>query len=643
MIQELMIANNAINPWPALNMQTRYHHRADERNSRMAATAFKVVAVVSALPLVAVATGLIVWTGAVAILTASAVLFVALAILFDRMAHHSNLLANQAPPSVSAVNPDLFFPEEVSVGASLEDLNHLLLNPNLGTLQRLRISSLHLNNEMLGQLATRCPQLQVIELKDCVNITDVGVQALVRHCQQLRGLSLDGCSKLTEKTMQNIRLHTTDLRRLNISNCIRINWWQPSEQEMRHSLFLPKLQVLEMNNCPQLARPETLKWVASLPYLAHFKMDNAFPDERSLNDFFQIAASLSELKLTCRADRTSLPELEYFPRLTSLSTDFHLNRHCFNARQWAHLQAIVDLHKGQGHWKLEDVTALLVHCPNLRKFEGKLERQEQSQDAVVQLLATKGAQFTDIALQGNFTNEALRILATCNDKDKDKVFLFPNLQTLTLKGIQASKANINALLQLPQLRKLHLICHPYRGGITLDVEAAARCDLLWLQGIELFPLEFLHILHLRQVPMDLIFDQSLNFIEHLADIIREDAKFRAALRMSLHEQLTISENNLANVQAIVEASTNLRELEIDLEAGIPEPSQKLIALLERCPQITRLAVDWNGTILTQEHLVRIATICPRLTHLELTGNGPPIAVPFDKFEALHTYKTNRSA
>ena len=47
-------------------------------------------------------------------------------------------------------------------------------------------------------MAENCPGLWKLDLKDCSEVTDAGVQAVAEHCPGLNSLNLDGCSKVTD-------------------------------------------------------------------------------------------------------------------------------------------------------------------------------------------------------------------------------------------------------------------------------------------------------------------------------------------------------------------------------------------------------------------------------------------------------------
>jgi hypothetical protein len=68
--------------------------------------------------------------------------------------------------------------------------------------------------------------LQIINLRDCVNLTDIGLQGIIERCRSLRELYLRGCDKLSDKSLSNMILpykHTTALSQhlltLDVSFC----------------------------------------------------------------------------------------------------------------------------------------------------------------------------------------------------------------------------------------------------------------------------------------------------------------------------------------------------------------------------------------------------------------------------------------
>lgn len=63
-----------------------------------------------------------------------------------------------------------------------------------------------------------CRMLQKLDLEDCKNVTDIGVEALIRHCNGLRELVLSSCERITDQGVVYIA-RSNNLERLAVDGC----------------------------------------------------------------------------------------------------------------------------------------------------------------------------------------------------------------------------------------------------------------------------------------------------------------------------------------------------------------------------------------------------------------------------------------
>jgi len=55
------------------------------------------------------------------------------------------------------------------------------------------------------KLAHHCPELQVVTLNGCKQITDTSILQLTRSCNQLKQLGLDSCNLVTRNAMMEVK------------------------------------------------------------------------------------------------------------------------------------------------------------------------------------------------------------------------------------------------------------------------------------------------------------------------------------------------------------------------------------------------------------------------------------------------------
>ncbi|CEG49216.1 F-box protein containing LRR [Plasmopara halstedii] len=111
-----------------------------------------------------------------------------------------------------------------------DDAIHLLLR-SATDLQRVNLSFINISDKAFttepsdqrnGFYTKHCPHLEELKLSCCSEITDVGVEALMRSCTRLRRLDLTNCAWLTDRGVAMIGTYGHQLRRLNMSWCMNI-------------------------------------------------------------------------------------------------------------------------------------------------------------------------------------------------------------------------------------------------------------------------------------------------------------------------------------------------------------------------------------------------------------------------------------
>ena len=84
--------------------------------------------------------------------------------------------------------------------------------------RNIRVTSwdLDVDDAELMTIATGCPQLQSLNISECVIITDAGIIALATGCTQLQSLNIGGCHNITDEGIRALANGCPQLQFLNI-------------------------------------------------------------------------------------------------------------------------------------------------------------------------------------------------------------------------------------------------------------------------------------------------------------------------------------------------------------------------------------------------------------------------------------------
>lgn len=75
------------------------------------------------------------------------------------------------------------------------------------------------NNECLEIIANKIPHLQSLELRGCMQISEAGIQCLVKSCRQLQYLGIATCKNVQDSTLKRVA-ELSSLRSLDITSCL---------------------------------------------------------------------------------------------------------------------------------------------------------------------------------------------------------------------------------------------------------------------------------------------------------------------------------------------------------------------------------------------------------------------------------------
>ncbi|XP_077526816.1 F-box/LRR-repeat protein 16 [Haemaphysalis longicornis] len=169
-------------------------------------------------------------------------------------------------------------------------LSHLG-GPQLAVL-RLR-SCWELSNQGLVQLVQAVPQLRELSLSGCTKIGDDGVELLAENLRQLRSLDLSWCPRVTDASLEFIACDMAQLQHLTLDRCMHITdiglgylstipnlavlylrWCsQIRDFGLQHLCSMKSLRVLSLAGCPQVTA-RGLSGLAQLRQLQELELTN---------------------------------------------------------------------------------------------------------------------------------------------------------------------------------------------------------------------------------------------------------------------------------------------------------------------------------------------------------------------------------
>ncbi|WAR09303.1 AMN1-like protein [Mya arenaria] len=142
----------------------------------------------------------------------------------------------------------------------------LLNDDNLGKVLHSKVRTLDLSDCDLSdrglQAICQCTHLQKIDLnaskESRTNITsdDVAIETVSRSCPQLRLLNIGGCNNITDRSLQALGQNCKFLKSVNLSNTqeIHINGCQGVTDEAVEAVmqFCPQINILIFHGCPNI-------------------------------------------------------------------------------------------------------------------------------------------------------------------------------------------------------------------------------------------------------------------------------------------------------------------------------------------------------------------------------------------------------
>ncbi|XP_068336428.1 F-box protein SKIP1-like [Pyrus communis] len=129
-----------------------------------------------------------------------------------------------------------------------------------GSLKQIRTA--HCSNQPLSLVAQRCPNLEVLSIKSCSNVTDSSMADIAFRCPMIRELDISYCHEVSHESLALIGRNCPNLKILKRN---MMNWLDPSE----HTGVVPDEYL---NTWPQDGNSEAAAIGKSMPNLEHLEL-----------------------------------------------------------------------------------------------------------------------------------------------------------------------------------------------------------------------------------------------------------------------------------------------------------------------------------------------------------------------------------
>ncbi|KAL8209512.1 hypothetical protein R6Q57_006244 [Mikania cordata] len=202
-----------------------------------------------------------------------------------------------------------------------------------GGLAEIRVR--HCSDRSLFLVAQRCPNLEVLSIKSCPNVTDESVIKLASGCPKLKELDISFCHEISHESLQVLGRKCTNISVLKRN---LVNWLDPSQ----HIGIIP---TSYLNACPQDGDSEAAAIGNFMPRILHLELRFSKITARGLALISQGCKSLEYLDLLGCGNVTSRDIVNATSSLTNLKEVKKPN--FYIPRSGSHVERY-------GHWRLYD-------------------------------------------------------------------------------------------------------------------------------------------------------------------------------------------------------------------------------------------------------------------------------------------------
>ncbi|GAV83203.1 LRR_1 domain-containing protein/LRR_6 domain-containing protein [Cephalotus follicularis] len=197
------------------------------------------------------------------------------------------------------------------------------------------IRTRHCSDLPLNLAAQRCPNLQVLSIKSCPNVTDVSMTSIAYRCTKLTELDISYCYEISHESLAMIGRNCPNLKILKRNF---MNWLDPSQ----HVGIVPDKYL---NACPQDGDAEAAAVGKFMPHLEHLEIRFSKLSGRGLGSICEGCLNLEYLDLSGCANLTGRDIANATSNLKNVKDvkkpNFYIPRSVFHAERY-------------GHWRLYD-------------------------------------------------------------------------------------------------------------------------------------------------------------------------------------------------------------------------------------------------------------------------------------------------
>ncbi|KAH7569238.1 hypothetical protein JRO89_XS06G0128300 [Xanthoceras sorbifolium] len=197
------------------------------------------------------------------------------------------------------------------------------------------IKTRHCSDRSLSFAAERCPNLLVLSIRSCPNVTDDSMCRVAFRCSKLRELDISYCYEISHESLMVIGRNCPNLKVLKRN---LMNWLDPSQ----HVGIVPNEYL---NACPQDGDSEAAAIAKFMPNLEHLELRFSKFSAKGLGFICKGCLNLECLDLSACANLTSRDIVNLTSNLKNLTRvikpNFYIPRSVFHTERY-------------GHWNLYD-------------------------------------------------------------------------------------------------------------------------------------------------------------------------------------------------------------------------------------------------------------------------------------------------
>ncbi|XP_022158176.1 F-box protein SKIP1-like [Momordica charantia] len=214
----------------------------------------------------------------------------------------------------------------------IDSMLRSVLDWSHGSLSLIRIR--HCSDLSLHLVPQRCPNLEVLSIKSCPNVTDKSMAKIALGCQKLREVDISYCYEISHESLALIGRHCPNIKTLKRNF---FNTLDPSQ----HTGIVPEDYL---NACPQDVDSEAAAIAKFMPNLEHLELCFSKLTAKALSLICEGCPNLKYLDLFGCVNLTSRNIANATTSLENLEIrkpNFYIPRSVFHTERY-------------GHWRLYD-------------------------------------------------------------------------------------------------------------------------------------------------------------------------------------------------------------------------------------------------------------------------------------------------